>query len=183
MQIRSRTFALRAALAFSAWLALLAAIPACHSTVEVKAAAPAVLASDIRVLTGEGWKGTLTYLDYTSKKPTEIRSSLLVLPVEGDPLAWDVRVGYADEPHADSGEIAKLEAGGTVFREQRVLERSQAGPGRVQIVTEARGDDDRKPATFRFVYLIEAKSCSIQKLVKFDEGGEFFERHIYRWTR
>jgi hypothetical protein len=106
----------------------------------------------------------------------------MVVPVAGEALAWDVRMGYDDEPHADSGEIAKLEEGGTVFRGQRVLEREETG-GRVRIVTETRGDDDRKPATFRFVYVIEAKSCSIQKLVKFDEGGEFFERHVYRWTR
>jgi hypothetical protein len=139
--------------------------------------------SDVSRLTGGPWKGTLTYLDYTSKVPTEIRSSLLVLPIPAKERAWDMRIGYADEPEANSGETAVLSEDGTVFRDQRVIERREEPGGTLRIVTEEAGEDDHKPAQFRFVYRIAANEVSIQKLVKFADSPDFFERHIYRWTR
>ena len=55
--------------------------------------------------------------------------------------------------------------------------------GTVLVVTEQDGQDDRRAARFRFVYLLGEKQCSIQKLVRFTPEEAFFERHIYRWNR
>lgn len=154
------------------------------------AAAARVTVADIDRLTGPQWNGTLTYKDYKSGKPTIIKSSLLVARQAGagvgDP-AWEMKVGYADEPHANSGEKAVLSDGGRLFREETVLEREMLADGTVRFVTEQGGEDDNRPAKMRFVYLVGAKECSIQKLVRFTDGGagrgEFFERHVYRWSR
>jgi hypothetical protein len=145
-----------------------------------------VLASDIDRLTGEQWAGTLTYLDYSSQVQTTIKSSLRLarLPAASDgSLAWDMRVGYADEPDADSSETAMLSRGGRVFRDGLVLERSVLSDGTVRVVTEKDGQDDGRDARLRFVYLLGQTQCSIQNLVRLEQEEAFFERHIYRWSR
>ena len=142
--------------------------------------------TDIDRLTGLPWSGALTYLDYTSHVQTTIKSSLLMtrLPEQSDgAFAWEMRVGYADEPHADSGETAVLMRGGRVFRDGQVMERAVLSDGTVRVVTEQSGQDDNRAARFRFVYLLSEKQCSIQKLVRFTPEEAFFERHIYRWSR
>lgn len=145
-----------------------------------------VNAADIDLLTGGIWRGTLTYLDYTSHVQTTIKSSLLLtrLPAQPDgAAAWDMRLGYADEPHANSGETAVLARGGGVFRDGNVVERTVLPDGTVRVVTEQDGRDDDRAARIRLVYLLGARQCSIQKLVRIPPDRAFFERHIYRWSR
>jgi hypothetical protein len=145
-----------------------------------------VTATDIDRVTGEPWRGTLTYLDYSSHVQTTIKSSLLMarLPEQPDgAFAWDMRVGYADEPHANSGETAVLARGGHVFRDGDVMERAVLSDGTVRVVTEQDGEDDDRVARLRFVYLLGEKQCSIQKLVRLPPDAAFFERHICRWSR
>ena len=145
-----------------------------------------VVSADIDRLTGAPWAGTLTYLDYTSRTQTSISSSLLMtrLPEQSDGnVAWEMRVSYANEPHANRAETAVLGRGGSVFRKGQVMERSVLPDGTVRVVTEQDGQDDDRDARFRFVYLLGDKQCSIQKLVRFKTEETFFERHIYRWSR
>lgn len=156
------------------------------STPTVIAPGAVVAATDIDRLTGEPWTGTLTYLDYTSREETTIKASLLVarLPEQPDgAFAWDMRVGYADEPHANDSETAVLADGGRSFRDAHVVERAVLADGTVRFVTEQDGEDDGRAARLRFVYLVGETQCSIQKLVRFGPDGAFFERHVYRWNR
>lgn len=146
----------------------------------------AVSAADIDRLTGAPWTGTLTYRDYTSQLQTRIKSSLLMIRLPQQPdgaAAWEMRVGYADEPHANSGETAVLTRSGRIFRDAQVLERTVLADGSVRVVTEQDGQDDNRVARLRFVYLLGDKQCSIQKLVRLTPQDAFFERHIYRWSR
>ena len=174
-------------LAACACLAVLAGCAATRVTTNTVATETAVVAAgDIDRLTREPWRGTLTYLDYTSRAQTTIKSSLLMsrLPEQSDgAIAWDMSVGYTDEPHANSGETAVLARNGRVFRGANVLERTILTDGMVRVVTEQDGEDDGRAARLRFVYLLGEKHCSIQKLVRLVPDGTFFERHIYRWSR
>ena len=55
-----------------------------------------VLASDLEMLTGSTWHGTLTYLDYKLKKPVTIRSSMAFkrLPTaNAAEQRWEMRLG------------------------------------------------------------------------------------------
>lgn len=143
------------------------------------------LRADIDRLVGPGWSGTLTYRDYTTDARTTIKAALLLskLPSASDGSArWDFRIAYADEPHANSGDTISLAADGHRFRRATVVERTQLPSGDVQVVTEEDGLDNEKPARVRLVYRISERKASLQKLVRY-EGGEFFERHIYEWTR
>ena len=67
-----------------------------------------VLASDLEMLTGSTWHGTLTYLDYKLKKPVTIRSSMAFkrLPTaNAAEQRWEIRLGYDDEPQAPNSRI------------------------------------------------------------------------------
>lgn len=145
----------------------------------------AATAADFDRLVGPGWSGTLTYRDYSSDARTTIKAALLLARIADDVSAaarWDFRVAYADEPHANSGDTISLSADGRRFRNAIVTERRLVEDGRVRIVTEEEGRDNDRAARIRLVYLIGARSASIQKLVRY-EGAEYFERHIYEWTR
>lgn len=165
--------------------------PAATSPADIRAASPVgdgprVLAADLDRLTGAPWRGTLTYLDYTSKKPTEIRSTLTFARVTPQPAepSWTMSIGYTDEPQADSGEVVALQQRGRVLSEETIIERSELPDGRgVRFVAEAEGQDDRRDARIRHVYTITAHEFTLQKLVRFRGDSEFFERHVYRWTR
>lgn len=165
-------------------LFLLIAAPGCASGPRpVEGPTVRLIASDIDALTGPAWSGTLTYLDYTSKRPTTIDSSLMVRRTGDSPPAWEIGVGYSKEPHADSKETLKLSSDGAELGDERVVSREPLAGGGVRFITEADGEDDRRPARFRFEHTITAHEYSKRKLVRFEGETEFFERHVYRWTR
>ena len=164
-------------------------LPLCIALVVVAPATAAAQATaspvDIDRLAGPGWTGTLTYRDYSSGARTTIKAAPLIARIAAAPGAgasWDFRLAYADEPHANRGDTISLSADGRRFRNATVTERLVLPDGRVQIVTEEDGRDNDRPARIRLVYLIGERAASLQKLVRY-EGGEFFERHIYEWTR
>lgn len=53
------------------------------------------------------------------------------------------------------------------------------GPGWTGTLTYR---DNDCPARIRMVYTIGTRAASLQKLVRY-QGAEYFERHIYEWTR
>jgi len=137
--------------------------------------------ADLDGLAGGQWAGTLTYLDYSTKKSTSIPCTLEVARAGGG--AWEVRTGYPDEPHANSRERVALGEDGRRLGDEAVVERRALEDGGVLLVTERDGVDDDRPARFRFEYRIGAHEYSLRKLVRLNGEREFFERHIYRWSR
>ena len=176
----SVTVALRVGLAIAAGLGC-SLVPGCASSPTSNDPARLV-ANDLDLLTGPPWVGTLTYLDYTSKKQTTIDSSLIVVRTSDTPPAWEFGVGYANEPHADSKEDVSLKDGGRTLGDEQVVSRISLPDG-VLFITECDGRDDNRAARFRFEHSITAHEYSKRKLVRFDGTSEFFERHIYRWKR
>ncbi len=144
---------------------------------------PKVSGEDLRRLTGARWTGTLTYLDYRSKKPVSIPSNLLVSQAEGDESSFVFEYGYPKEPRANGGQTLKISDDGTVIDGQAVVERASLGSGVLRLVTVKRGRDDDKEALFRFTYTIAASSFSIMKEVRPEGAAEFFERNRYSWQR
>ncbi|MCA0374623.1 MAG: hypothetical protein LCH84_03070 [Gemmatimonadetes bacterium] len=168
----------RSLLPLAALLALSVASPAAHAQAAANAA-------DIERIAGPGWRGTLTYRDYTTEARTTIQAAPLLVrlpPPAGGGTRWEFRMAYADEPHANSGDTITLSADGRRFRDADVVERQVLADGRVQLVTEQDGRDNDRPARIRTVYLLGERAASLQKLVRY-EGGTFFERHVYSWTR
>ena len=141
------------------------------------------MASDIDALVGAPWVGTLTYLDYTSKKSVTIDSSLMVGRVGDAPPSWSFGYGYSREPHADSTSTLTLLEDGRVFGDEVVVSRARCADGGLAYTTESRGEDDQRAATFRFEHRLDPRSYSRRKLVRYDGEREYVERHVYRWSR
>lgn len=151
--------------------------PAARATASMRA-------QDVDGLTGGAWAGTLTYLDYTSGKPYTMPATLAVERIAGaaEP-SWRFRVGYPDEPKANAERLVVLAGQGSVFDGETVVERTEEPGGVVRVVTEAEGEDDRRPARFRHEYEFGPGACSIRKLVRFEGESAFFERNTFRWRR
>ena len=145
--------------------------------------APKVTGKDLRPLTGAQWIGTLTYLDYRSNKKVSIPSTLTVAQSAGDKRSWVFDYKYPDEPKADGKETVTVSKDGRAINDEAVTVRTKLPGGALKIVTEKKGQDNNREATFRYTYVISAKSFSIKKEVRYEGGAEFFERNQFSWTR
>lgn len=139
--------------------------------------------ADLNPLIGGKWVGTLTYLDYGSKRSTAIKSDILITRVDTDKLSWIFDLKYPLEPKADRKETVSLSKDGKTFDGEKVVERTREKGGILKIVTAAKGRDDDKSADVRHIYLIARKSFSIIKQVRFDGEAALFVRNTYKWTR
>lgn len=144
--------------------------------------AQTITTQDLQPAAGK-WKGTLTYLDYSSNKSETINANVLV-EVKGSGKYY-ISFSYTDEPKYNGKEKFVIKENGTMVNNKKVIEKTTLPDGSVRIVLESRGKDgnDHKMATFREILLIAANSFSITKMVKFDEGGEYFERNRYAFAR
>jgi hypothetical protein len=136
---------------------------------------------------GTAWRGTLTYLDYTSTTRETITSNVRVRRDEGAG-GWRWDVSYTDEPHADAGAALSISADGQTLRNgdsaQRIISEESPQPGELVLTTEERGQDDGRAATIRRVYRFEPRMLTLTKFVQFegDSAGAEFVRHEYRWA-
>lgn len=137
--------------------------------------------ADLDLLTGAPWSGTLTYLDYTTGKPTTIASTLTVRRIAADLPTWELRVGYPKEPGADSVQTIVLK--NNTIGNESILSRRTLPDGGIEFITSAPGTDDNKPATFRFVHRLTPTIYSRTKLVTFVGQSTELQRHIYSWSR
>lgn len=145
--------------------------------------APKVTDKDLRLLTGAQWTGTLTYLDYRSNKKVSIPSTLTVTRSAEDKRSWVFDYKYPDEPKADEKETVTISKDGRAINGETVTERTKLPGGTLRIVIEKKGRDNDRDAVFRFTYLLNAKSFSIKKEVRYEGTAEFFERNEFSWKR
>jgi uncharacterized membrane protein YphA (DoxX/SURF4 family) len=144
--------------------------------------AQTVTKKDFTVLEGK-WKGTLTYLDYTSNKDETIKSNAIVEVKKGN--VFTLGFYYTDEPKKGGKDRYRINAEGTMINNMKVIERTVQPDGGLKIVLESRGTDgnDHKAATFHHVLLIEPGKFSMSKLVRFDGEADFFRRNEYLFIR
>lgn len=142
---------------------------------------PSLSPADLKPLLAKDWRGTLTYLDYTSNKPTSIESTLSVAPVQGKPREWTFAFGYPKEPEAKSSSIVKLSNDGRTFDGATLRERRQTKDSLVFVV-EAKGKDDNRSATIERTYTLTPSEFSIRKRVRFSPNSPWIIRHTYSWA-
>ena len=141
------------------------------------------LAADLDRLTGDPWSGTLSSQDSSGRQATLVRTNLVVLRQEDQPLSWIFRVGYGAQPEVAGGAVLRLSRDGQSLGEASLIERTESAGSVVHITTEEGGEDGGRPARIRIVYLIEPGRLSIQKLARPEGSEEFAARQIHRWRR
>lgn len=146
------------------------------------ASAQTVTKNDFTVLEGK-WKGTLTYLDYTSNKEETIKANAIVEVNKGN--FFLLGFYYTDEPNKNEKDRYYIKAGGTKINNMKVIERSVQPDGHLKIVLESTGTDgnDYKAATFQHVLIVGPTVFSMTKFVRFDGETTFFRRNEYLFKR
>jgi uncharacterized membrane protein YphA (DoxX/SURF4 family) len=142
---------------------------------------PVVKNRDLEKMKGN-WKGTLTYLDYSSNKPVTIPAGILI--TQGSAERFVFEYYYESEPGHGSKDTLDITNGGNTISKMKVVERKVIGDS-LRIVLEERGPDgnDSKTAIFHHVYTAKKNELTITKLVKFDGQKEFFQRNRYMLKR
>jgi hypothetical protein len=138
--------------------------------------------SDFRKLDGK-WKGTLTYLDYSSNKLTTIPASTLIEIVSD--TEFDQYIFYTEEPDKNKKTRYRINATGTELGDRRLVEKIIQTDGGIKLVLESAGPDgnDNRPAVFRHIMVLSANKFVVTKMVRFEGEKDFFERHTYSFSR
>lgn len=141
-----------------------------------------VSAKDFKNSIGQ-WKGTLTYLDYTSGKPFSMPAELQISQI-GKSSRYLFAIQYPDEPQANGNDTLVISADGKQIDGENVVTKVKHG-GYTIITTEQTGKDgnEQKEALIRHVYTIGKTVFVIRKDVQFTGTTEWIKRHEYSYTK
>ena len=129
------------------------------------------------------WKGTLTYLDYSS-------ANSYTMPAEIDISYTSNKAGYIraytypNEPKANSTDTTYTKGSGKYFGREKVISFVKSNSRDFTLITEFDDVDgnDKKEATIRHKYKLEGNSFIIRMDVKFKGTTEWINRHEYQFT-
>ncbi|TDH26618.1 hypothetical protein EXU57_11050 [Segetibacter sp. 3557_3] len=144
---------------------------------------PRVSPKDLTKLIGD-WKGTLTYLGYSTNKPFSMEANLKVL--KGDRsntfLFYNI---YPYEPQANSIDTLLLSKEGKRFADEDVTSKKKLRDGRLEVMTQIEGRDgnENNKATIRHIYLISSADFSKSKWVRFDGAQNWIKRNEYLFQK
>lgn len=141
------------------------------------------LLQDFENMSGS-WKGSLTYLDYSSGKPYTMPADLEIKRI-GKTNQFALSNIYPTETNANSIDTVTISTDGKYINKELVKSRRRRPSGEIEIITEEAGKDgnDHKPATFRLTYTISKTILKKRKDVQFVGKMEWINRHEYVYTK
>lgn len=130
------------------------------------------------------WKGTLTYLDYTSGKPYTMPANITIKAGEDNSRKLIFIYEYPDEPKANETDTIAISNSGEML-DGAMVQSKKKSKGMLEIITDENGKDgnDNKKAVIRHVYSIGKKIFSIRKEVKFEGEEKWILRNEYKMKR
>ena len=143
----------------------------------------AVRTSDFRYALGE-WKGSLTYLDYSSGKPFTMPANVtLTNSANQNELVFAFT--YPKEPKANGNDTLHIGNQGMEIDGAAVVSKKVNLDGVLEIITEKKSVDgnDNKKAVIRHIYTIYNNTFSNRKEVKFDGEEKWILRNEYSFIR
>ncbi|MDQ6814268.1 MAG: hypothetical protein M3040_11050 [Bacteroidota bacterium] len=155
----------------------------CIRTASSSAQDVAFISRDVQQLLGE-WKGTLAYLDYTSKKPFTMPANVKISGLANNHQLVFSNV-YPNEPKANNVDTIMLTNHGKMLGREVAKSRRLLSNGNIEIVTEYSGVDgnDNKPALIRCTYTFGKSIFMKRKDVQFVGYHEWITRHQYSYGR
>ena len=129
------------------------------------------------------WKGTITYLDYTSGKPFSMPTNVSLRIANNSQII--LSYAYPNEPNANGKDTLLISSNGLLIDSAEVQSREILEDGAVKIVTVKTGRDgnDNKPALIRHSYILGKHSFQNVKEVKFEGTDKWIVRNTYLFTR
>ena len=144
--------------------------------------APSVSVKDFKPALGK-WKGSLTYIDYSSGKPYTMPVNITISNYEKQGLI--LKMEYPNEPIANGSDTLFISADGTMLDKASVVSNKKIGNNIREIVTDRDGTDgnDYRKAVLRYIYTISKSKFICRKEVRFDGEEKFILRNEYNMNR
>ena len=141
------------------------------------------LLGDFQTISGS-WKGSLTYLDYSSGKPYTMPSNLDIKRID-ETNKFSFSNIYPNEKSANSTDTIVVSTDGKYIDKELVKSRRKLPNGDIEIITEELGKDgnDNQPATIRHTYIFGDKILKKRKDVQFAGEDKWVNRHEYSYSR
>ena len=136
---------------------------------------------DLEILLGD-WTGSLTYIDYSSKKPYTMPANLNVKQGKNKNQLVLFFI-YPNEPKANNKDKIMVSKNGEKLNEKVVKSKQVLSNGQVQITTEYNGKDNNRKALIRNLYVLGSKQFVIRKEIKFEDSNVWLKRNEYYFER
>jgi len=136
---------------------------------------------DFNILLGD-WTGTLTYIDYSSNKPYTMPANLKVKLGKNINQLSLFNI-YPNEPKANNKDKLKISDNGAKLNNINVKSVERSSDGKVEIITEYSGKDNKKKALVRNVYILVENQFIIRKEVKFENSQDWLKRNEFNYIR
>lgn len=146
-------------------------------------AAPSVSTRDFKPVLGN-WKGTLTYLDYTSGKPYTMPANITVSINAQNSKQLILAIEYPNEPKANGNDTLTISSDGKMMDRDMVISK-QKSKGILEVITERNDVDgnEKKKALIRHIYSVSKKMFTNRKEVKFEGEEKWILRNEYKMSR
>lgn len=135
--------------------------------------------SDFKILNNTSWKGTLTYLDYSSGKSETIETTLQI-KIENNKIKSSIQYTY--EPNKNYNSSVKLRKKGIYYGNEKVIKNTIKNGTRI-IITTYNGKDNGKKATFYNIHKFNKNDYSITKEVQLKNDTKRFTRNTYTFKK
>jgi hypothetical protein len=134
--------------------------------------------------TSGSWKGSLTYLDYSSGKPYTMPADMEIKRIKKT-NKFALSNIYPNETNANSTDTVTISTDGKYINKGLVKSRRRLPGGDIEIITEEMGKDgnDNKPATFRHTYIFGKTLFKKRKDIQYIGGTDWINRHEYTYTK
>ena len=131
--------------------------------------------SDFETLNNTRWKGTLTYMDYSSSKQESIPTSLQI-KIENNKIKSFIQYDY--ETNKNYKNAVRIKKNGTYFGNEFVVKNIKENGIRT-IITSYKGKDNGTNATFFNIHKFDSDNYSITKEVLLKNTTKRFIRNTY----
>ena len=128
------------------------------------------------------WKGTLSYIDYTSNKPFSMHTNLNVKKGKNKNQLI-LEITYPNEPKANNKEKILFSKNGTHLNNHKIVSKEKLLSGHLLIITEHSGKDNQKKARIKNIYTIGKNQFVMRKEVKFKDSEKWMLRNEYNYER
>ena len=136
---------------------------------------------DLGLILGE-WTGELTYMDYSSNKPFTMPANLSVKHGKNQNQLILFNI-YPNEPKANNRDKIKISNNGTQINAIEIKSRKPLENGDIEIITEYPGEDNKRQALIRNIYILGSKRFIIRREVRFEDSESWLVRNEFNYTR
>ena len=148
---------------------------------------PRVSGADLSAARASDWRGTLTYLDYGTRKPVVLNTGLKGEINTANNLILRFDYEEPNKTHVFGTDTLAVAPDGTHVRWDGTnfsVKAKQQLPGQtLRLVLEGAGRDDNRPVTIRKTVLLSPRQFAIRKQVQFATDTAFIQRNSYQFTR